>query len=367
MRVLFIHILILFSLSSYANKAGAMRCWADTSSIPFSQKDSVTQISEIQKDSSLYRYGFHNLFVNNGFFNNSISYDNQLHPMAFSFVKEYVNKHSKYLQRLKNDGLPYFILIDNILSIYKLPKELKYLAVIESSLDPYQVSWAGAVGPWQFMPQTGRRYGLMVNSYVDERRNYYQSTHAAARYLTSLYHEFKDWLLVIAAYNGGEGAVRSAIKRSGSRDFWKLQYFLPEESRNHVKKFIATHYIMEGKGGVTTVGGNQYEKTVEPGIRLSDEEIKNSASERLIGKYHSTVIIRNLLMDAAQFERLNPDFDKTIAGKSEYDIRLPKDKMELFRTKRNDILNESVYYILSHPPEVKYPAQISLPPKKTKG
>ena len=81
----------------------------------------------------------------------------------------------------------------------------------------------------------------------------YKSTHAASRYLTSLFSIYGDWLLVIAAYNGGPGKVNTAIKKSGSRDFWTLQKYLPAESKNHVKKFIATHYMMEGEGGITTV------------------------------------------------------------------------------------------------------------------
>ena len=126
-----------------------------------------------------------------------------------------------------------------------MPKELKYLAVIESDLKSTALSPKGARGPWQFMPYTARGFGLVVNQNEDDRTDYFKSTNAAAKYLLSLYKDLKDWLLVIAAYNGGEGRVYSAIKKSGSHNFWKLQYYLPEESRNHVKKFIATHYIME--------------------------------------------------------------------------------------------------------------------------
>src|SRR5690606_30506303 len=116
---------------------------------------------------------------------------------------------------------------------------------IESNLKSNALSSAGARGPWQFMDYTAREYGLQVNRMIDDRIDYGKSTHAASKYLLSLYKDLKDWLLVIAAYNGGPGRVYSAIKRSGSRNFWDLQYYLPEESRNHVKKFIATHYIME--------------------------------------------------------------------------------------------------------------------------
>ena len=103
------------------------------------------------------------------------------------------------------------------------------------------------------MPATARALGLKVSKRSDERVDYQKSTHAAARHLKDLYNEFGDWLLVIAAYNGGSGNVYSAIRKSGSRNFWNLQYYLPAESRTHVKKFIGTHYIFEGQGGVTTL------------------------------------------------------------------------------------------------------------------
>ncbi len=107
------------------------------------------------------------------------------------------------------------------------------------------------------MPTTARDYGLKVNRKIDERTYYYKSTVAAAKYIKGLYAELGDWLLVIAAYNGGNGTVEHAIHRSGSRNFWKLQYFLPAETRAHVKRFIGTHYFFEEKGSVTTMTKNE--------------------------------------------------------------------------------------------------------------
>ena len=151
---------------------------------------------------------------------------------------------------MKGWGQPYFNLIETVLLQYGLPRELKYIAVIESNLSTGATSQVGAGGPWQFMPYTARDYGLVVNGYLDERRDYYKSTHAAARYLLVLYRQMHDWLLVMAAYNGGPGRVYNAMKKSGSKNFWDLQYYLPAESRTYVKRFIATHYIMEGSGGI---------------------------------------------------------------------------------------------------------------------
>ena len=183
----------------------------------------------------------------------------QLNTRAISFVEDYIAKHKKGLEKLKGWGRPYFDMIDAVLTYHGLPKELKYLAVIESYLKTYAVSWVGAVGPWQFMPATARKFGLKINEYVDERTDYYKSTHAAAKYLSELYNIYSDWLLVIAAYNGGPGNVNAAIRKSKSKNFWDLQHFLPAESRDHVKKFIATHYIMEGDGGITTLTKDETE------------------------------------------------------------------------------------------------------------
>jgi membrane-bound lytic murein transglycosylase D len=115
------------------------------------------------------------------------------------------------------------------------------------------------------MPKTARILGLKVNRQFDERTNYTKSTRAAAIYLKDLYREFGDWLLVLAAYNGGPGPVYTAIRKSGSRNFWELQKYLPAESRGHVKKYIATHYYFEGKGSITTLTkseGIEYKKAM---------------------------------------------------------------------------------------------------------
>ncbi|MEO7048270.1 MAG: lytic transglycosylase domain-containing protein, partial [Ferruginibacter sp.] len=194
---------------------------------------------KVQYFSQLTRYGFKNLFSKFSY-NPLLPYSSQVNPQAEGYMQGYLKVHTNSLLKMKTWGLPYFNLIDNIFAQYGLPRELKYLAVIESNLSTSATSWVGAGGPWQFMPYTAKDYGLVVTPGYDERRDYYKSTNAAARYLLTLYKQLHDWLLVIAAYNGGPGRVFSAMKRSGSKDFWALQYYLPEESRNHVKKFIAT-------------------------------------------------------------------------------------------------------------------------------
>lgn len=139
----------------------------------------------------------------------------------------------------------YFPMIEDIFDSYGLPAELKYMAVIESALNPTAVSRVGATGLWQFMYSTGRMYGLTINSVVDERRDPVKATHAAARYLKDLYKIYNDWVLVIAAYNCGPGNVNKAIRRSGNRkDYWEIYYRLPRETRGYIPQFVAATYSM---------------------------------------------------------------------------------------------------------------------------
>jgi membrane-bound lytic murein transglycosylase D len=328
------------------------------------KQDKVQYVSQVTK------YGFKNLFSNYDYYP-SMPYTAQVNPNAENFIQDYMKSHGNYLQRMKGWGRPYFTLIENILQQYGLPYELKYIAVIESSLKTSAISNKGACGPWQLMPGTARRLGLTISPYVDERTDYYKSTNAAARYLLTLYAQFHDWLLVMAAYNGGTGTVLSAIQKSHSRDFWRLQMYLPEESRLYVKRFIATHYIMEGTGGVTTTpnngigtdsSGNYYDNTNEvtrtsyrqisgfnpynKKSNLSPQEKINVQQLNISGKYYSSVIAKNLAMDIADFNHYNPAFDNVLSGTGNYNLQLPPDKMNLFVTNKYQILNESVQVLL---------------------
>mgnify|MGYP003576079324 CR=1 FL=1 len=183
-----------------------------------------------------------------------------LNAKASRFVKTYLEDNREDLQLAERRGGTYFSTISKVFSQFGLPVELKYLAVIESKLRLGATSRAGAAGLWQLMPSTARALGLKVAGKVDERRHFYKSTVAAAKYLKSLYNTYGDWLLVLAAYNAGPGNVNKAILKSGSRNFWVLQNFLPGETRAHVKRYIGAHYYFEQQGGVTTHTPTEWEE-----------------------------------------------------------------------------------------------------------
>ncbi len=288
------------------------------------------------------KYGFRNLFKDFSY-NPSLPYSSQVNPHAEVYMSDYLKSHGAGLLTMKKFAIPYFNLIENIFKEYGLPIELKYLAVIESNLKTNATSYVGAAGPWQFMPETARNFGLQVNNNNDERRDYYKSTHAAARMLLKLYKQMNDWLLVIAAYNGGPERVFTAINKAGSRDFWKLQYFLPLESRNHVKKFIATHYTMESKNlDFYSQGKNENNR------QITFDEFRKLDSQKISGKYNAEVITKHLSMKMNEFEKYNPAFNKEIMQKGIYLLMLPKEKMNIFLSKKYDILHECVEMILDN-------------------
>jgi membrane-bound lytic murein transglycosylase D len=164
-------------------------------------------------------------------------------------VQKFIDRYSgrlrhsvSYMLGASNFYMPIF---EEALEAYNLPLELKYLPIIESALNPKAVSRVGATGLWQFMLATGKRYGLQVNSLVDDRRDPVKSSYAAANYLSDLYKVFGDWNLVIAAYNCGPETINKAIHRSnGEKDYWQIYPYLPKETRGYVPAFIAANYIM---------------------------------------------------------------------------------------------------------------------------
>ena len=276
---------------------------------------------------------------------NTSNFSFKLNAQAVSFVQDYMESQTSRLTKMKTWGRPYFDLIDAVLAKHGLPTELKYLSVIESDLKSNALSRVGAVGPWQFMPQTARELGLRVGRGADERTDYAKSTQAAAKYLNSLYGMFNDWLLVIAAYNTGPGNVLSAIKRSGSRNFWAMQSYLPAETRGHVKKFIATHYIMEGDGGMTTM--TKAETDNHQTTATNSTDATGAQIQTVSGKYNGTVIAQVLNMSPTEFNKLNPGFNQQLIANGSYNLRLPADKMQDFNANKSQILEGSLRQLLA--------------------
>jgi len=162
-----------------------------------------------------------------------------------AYINVYVDQRRDVTRRVLGLSELYYPMFEEKLDMFDMPLELKHLAVVESALNPSARSWVGASGLWQFMYSTGKMYDLDVNSFIDERRDPYQSTIAACRYMSKLYEMYGDWNLVLAAYNSGPGNVNKAIRRSGGhRDYWKIRRYLPRETRGYVPAFIAVNYIM---------------------------------------------------------------------------------------------------------------------------
>ncbi len=152
---------------------------------------------------------------------------------------------STFLTKANSRKNIYFRVFEEVLDKKGMPDEIKYLSIVESLLSTNAVSWCGATGLWQFMPATGRMMDLSINNEIDERKDIYKSTEKACDYLQTMYNQFGDWLLALAAYNGGPGNVAKAIRRSGGkRTFWEIKPYLPKETQNYVPKFLATTFLM---------------------------------------------------------------------------------------------------------------------------
>jgi len=293
-----------------------------------------------------------NLVVNSS--NNKSVVDNdyefKLNPRAIAFVDDYIKKNSRELEKMRQWGKGYFNLYDGILKEYNIPVEMKYLSVVESHLRSNLVSWAGAVGPWQLMSYEAQRFGLKIRGKVDERTDYIKSTHVACKLMKELYKEFGDWLLVVAAYNGGAGRVKGAIRKSGSKDFWNLQYHLAEETRTHVKKFIATHYLFEGDGSITTqtAAENQNQQPMSSEtFTIDSSTLAGLVKIEIYGRYKSSVICNFIKMNLQEFRIINYNLDKELASGKSYVMRVPKEKEILFNEHKNQILEQSIQEILN--------------------
>lgn len=247
-------------------------------------------------------------------------------------VQKFIDLYSGQLRRSVSYMLGaqnfYMPIFEEALEAYGLPLELKYLPVIESALNPRAVSRVGATGLWQFMLNTGKRYGLTVNSLVDDRRDPVKSSYAAAHYLSDLYKIYGDWNLVIAAYNCGPEKINQAIHRSKQNDYWQIYPYLPRETRGYVPAFIAANYIM-----------NYYcEHNICP--MMTELPAKTDTVEIKRDLYFEQ-IAHGLGIDIDQVAALNPQYRRSIINGSwrPSPLRLPAMLVTKFIDNEDSIYN----------------------------
>lgn len=248
-----------------------------------------------------------------------------------AYIKVYVRIMTHRLDAMLSLSEYYFPMFEEMLDRHKVPEELKYLTIVESALNPQATSRAGAAGLWQFMYGTGKHYDLEISSLVDERRDPFKSTAAAARYLRTLYDMYGDWQMAMAAYNCGPGNVNKAIARSGGKHtFWEVYPYLPRETRGYVPKYIAATYIM-----------NYYH---EHGLVAGHYDIPvRTDTIHLHRDVHLGVVEKFTAIPSEQLRQLNPQFrtDVIPASSRMYALSLPTGKTSLFLQYEDTICKES--------------------------
>jgi membrane-bound lytic murein transglycosylase D len=234
-----------------------------------------------------------------------------------SYIRMYLNRMRGRLDVMLTLSEFYYPIFEEALARYDVPEELKHLTIVESAMNPLATSRVGAAGLWQFMYTTGKNYGLEVNSIIDERRDTYKSSDAAAHYIHDLYHVFGDWHLAIAAYNCGPGNINKAIARSGGkRDFWQIYPYLPRETRGYIPAFIAATYIMNyyPEHGL-------HPKRVTIPLRTDTIMVERNMLFTYVSKYTG--------VEMDEIRTLNPQYriDMIPGEGNSYPLCLPTDKM----------------------------------------
>jgi membrane-bound lytic murein transglycosylase D len=244
-------------------------------------------------------------------------------------IKSFLKNRKKGFERLMGISQFYFPIFEEELAKKNIPLEIKYLAVVESALNPKAVSKMGATGLWQFMYQTGKQYGINIDTYIDERSDPIIASKAAAQYMTNMFGIFGDWDLVLASYNSGPGNVAKAIRRSGGQqNYWNIRKNLPKETQGYLPAFLATMYIFE------------YHK--EHGIKPNKAIANHFATDTIGIKKHLTFKQISDLLDISESELqfFNPSYKRneipSIAGKINY-LRLPKDKIAIFTSNEDKV------------------------------
>ncbi len=308
------------------------RSFTDTSMVYIIEEDSIVE-DIIYKDSLTEKINDIILKDTLNIFAERLKVLNDQTPMGLDYnievqryIDSYKGRNKALISRMQSLKHLYFPLFERELDKFKLPLELKYLAIVESALQPKARSRSGATGLWQFMYLTGVHYGLNVSSYIDDRQDPYKSTVAACKYFIDLYEMFGDWNLVLAAYNGGPGYLQRKINEVGSYNFWDLHPHLKEETRNYVPKFIATNYIM-----------NYYQEH-----DIACDTIKRNFSEidtlTIFAQTTVSTLSVMLCLDESLIRELNPSFKEDIIPINA-NLFLPKVSVNDF------LLNEVSSYI----------------------
>ena len=281
-------------------------------------------------------------------------------PLDFNAeVKFYIGKYTSqnwrpYMNRLYSLSQHYFKIYDKVFQEMGLPEEIKYLSLVESSLNPHLVSSAGAVGPWQFIYGTAKIYDLDMNNHIDERKDAYASSVAVSRYLLESYDQFNDWLIALASYNCGRGGMQRAIARSGLKNpnFWELSKFLPSETRRYIPKFVAMTYVLSN--------ASHY------GIEVIETELDMDSKIVMLDK---TIDLRNVAnalgVEISQLKAYNPSFKKDI-------VQASFEKPRRLFIPQSPTKNDSLLYIALNTnipvsaPVIHEDVQIASTAKKTK-
>jgi membrane-bound lytic murein transglycosylase D len=249
------------------------------------------------------------------------------------FIDKYISANYKpHMSRMHGLSNHYFKVYDKVFQEMGIPEEIKYLSLVESSLNPHLVSSAGAVGPWQFIYTTARGYDLDMNTHIDERKDIYASTYAVSAYLKESYDQFNDWLLVLASYNCGRGCVKRAIQRSGLNNptFWELSPFLPKETQNYIPKYVAMTYVLS----------NASSYGIEPAATELDYETKVVMVNNTVDLRH---IAQAVNLDVENIKHFNPAYKRTYVNGT------PEKPKRLY-IPVTSALNDSLLYVALHAP-----------------
>ncbi len=246
-----------------------------------------------------------------------------------NIIKSFLKNRKKSFSRLMALSEYYFPIFEDAFAKQNVPLEIKYLAVVESALNPKAVSKMGATGLWQFMYGTGKQYDLKIDSYIDERSDPLKATAACSEYMTKMFKIFGDWELVLASYNSGPGNVTKAIRRSGGKTkYWDIRNHLPKETQGYVPAFLATMYLFE----FHKEHGINPERAVVKNFETDTVQIKNQMSFKQIADL--------LDMPQSQIQLLNPSYKLGVVPfyqNEPHYLRLPKDKISTFVSNEDKI------------------------------